>query len=142
MNADDKLNTWFVCPIKIDSNNKNNEPNYFLITATEQFITPKDADIIGSSCGLTPAETTVARLLCLGLSPQEIANSRDVKITAVRTQISKIKLKMNAKDIPAVVVKFTSMALRQSAVKGQIDRMESIRSHNRCLLYTSPSPRD
>ena len=133
LSADDKLNTWFVCPIKIDANNKNNAPNYFLITATKQFITPKDADIIGESCGLTAAETTVARLLCLGLSPQEIADSRHVKITAVRSQISKIKLKMNSKDIPAVVVKFTSMALRQSAVKGQIDRMESIRSHKRNL---------
>ena len=125
--SDDRLHSWFVCPIKVNSDNINNEPNYFLITATEEFVSIGDADIIGKSLGLTAAETDVARLLCWGLSPKKVAESRGVKITAVRSQISKIKLKMNSKDIPAIVVKFVSMAIRKSAVKSQISRFEQIR---------------
>ena len=126
LDTDDQLQCWFVCPIKITQNNGNNAPNYFLISSVEHNIRGQDSSIIGEFLGLSPAETDVAKLLCLGQSPKEIAITRCVKITAVRTQISSIKHKMSCKDIPAIVVKFMSMSLRKSAVQSQIDRMESI----------------
>ena len=137
LNGLSKTQCWFVCPVTVDPNNRNNCPDHFLVTSVENEVAASDGDIIGKSLGLSPAETSVAKMLSIGLTPKEIATARGVKITAVRTQISKIKNKTRSKDIPAIVVKFTSMALRSSAVKSQIGRMTYLRRHeqeNRMIL--------
>jgi len=130
INGSAKLHCWFVCPITVDPANKNNCPDHFLITSVENEICGRDGDVIGKSLGLSPAETSVAKMLSIGRTPKEIAKARGVKITAVRTQIAKIKNKTGCQDIPAIVVKFTSMSLRSSAVKSQIGRMNHVRGHD------------
>ena len=120
----------FVSPIRIEPTAEANPENYFLITSIEPVMRNVDIRVIGDSFMLTHAESRVAGLLASRYTPKEIANSRNVKITAVRTQIVRIKEKMCAKDIPDIVRMFTAMGLRQRSVKSQIGRMERIRRSN------------
>ena len=120
----------FISPIKIESTTDAKSVKHFLITSVESTLSTVAVDVIGRSFGLSPAESQVAGMLADACSPKEIANLRDVKITAVRTQIAKIKEKMGAKDIPDIVRLFISMGLRQKSVKRQIGRMEAIRGLN------------
>ena len=131
LNGSGQSTCWFICPIKVDPSNRNNRPDFFLITSVDYKRSLVAQDIIGKSFGLTPAEADVAGMLTTGLSPKEIAEIRKVKITAVRTQIASIKNKMGSRDIPDLVVKFVSMATRQWAVNAQIGRMEALRGLNR-----------
>ena len=120
----------FISPIKIEPTTDTKSVKHFLITSVESTLSTVAVDVIGRSFGLSPAESQVAGMLTDACSPKEIANLRDVKITAVRTQIVKIKEKMGAKDIPDIVRLFISMGLRQKSVKTQIGRMEAIRGLN------------
>jgi len=120
----------FISPIKIEPTTDAKSVKHFLITSVESTLSTVAVDVIGRSFGLSPAESQVAGMLADACSPKEIANLRDVKITAVRTQIAKIKEKMGAKDIPDIVRLFISMGLRQKSVKIQIGRMEAIRGLN------------
>ena len=131
LNGSGQSTCWFICPIKVDPSNRNNRPDYFLITSVDYKVSSIAQDIIGKSFGLTPAEADVAGLLTTGLSPKEIAEIREVKITAVRTQIASIKNKMGCRDLPAVVLKFASMVMRETAVNAQIGRMAALRGLNR-----------
>ena len=120
----------FISPIKIEPTPDAKSVKHFLITSVESTLSTVAVDVIGRSFGLSPAESQVAGMLADACSPKEIANLREVKITAVRTQIAKIKEKMGAKDIPDIVRLFISMGLRQKSVKRQIGRMEAIRGLN------------
>lgn len=53
--------------------------------------------------GLSTAETEVALLLADGLLPAEIAESRNAKLTTVRSQIRSILNKLNAKNVTDAV---------------------------------------
>lgn len=126
-----KATPLFIAPIKITSSEDLKAKKHFLITTVESNLSSVAARVIGNSFGLTEAETQVAALLAKGFTPKEVAASREVKITAIRTQIVNIKEKVGAKDIPDIVRIFISMGLRQGAVKTQIGRMEAIRGLNR-----------
>lgn len=132
-----KPSTWFASPITIDRQSTGRAPLHFLITSVETKLSSESRDVIGASLGLSQAETEVAGLLAAGQSPKEVATFRDVKITAVRTQIVNIKEKMGAKDIPDVVRKFISMGLRATAARSQIQRMEEIKGLNRKTVRQS-----
>lgn len=123
--------TWFVSSIVIDKHSDQNSHQHFLITSAETKLSPESNNVIGVSLGLSTAETQVAGLLAAGKTPKEVAALRNVKITAVRTQIVNIKNKMGANDIPDIVRKFISMGLRATAARSQIKRMEEIKVLNR-----------
>jgi len=132
-----KAVTWFVSPINIDRERERDSRKYFLITAVDTHLSFQVCQTIGESFGLSDAETQVAGHLTDGLTPKQIANIRGVKITAVRTQIVKIKEKMRAQDIPDIVRMFVLMSLRARAVKVQIERMESLKGLNRPAIKES-----
>ena len=129
--------TWFASPININRSANGKSARHFLVTSVETKLSPDSRDIIGQSLGLSKAETEVAGLLAAGKNPKEIAALRSVKITAVRTQIVKIKTKMNAKDIPDIVRKFISMGIRATAARSQIKRMEEIGGLNQMSVRES-----
>lgn len=53
--------------------------------------------------GLTPAEVAVVAALCSGLSPQEIADARRVRISTVRTLLQRAQGKLGAGNLREVV---------------------------------------
>ena len=55
------------------------------------------------SFGLTPAEADVAALLATGMSPSEIAQAREVKITTIRSLLSRATGKAEARDLRDLV---------------------------------------
>jgi DNA-binding CsgD family transcriptional regulator len=55
------------------------------------------------SYGLTTAETDVLKALCDGQRPSDIAQSKGVAVSTVRTQISKIRAKTGADSIAAAM---------------------------------------
>ncbi|MEP3892217.1 MAG: alpha/beta fold hydrolase [Hellea sp.] len=122
--------TWFVSSIVIDRDSPGTSHQHFLITSSETSLSSESRNVIGESLGLSTAETQVAGLLAAGKTPKEVAALRDVKITAVRTQIVNIKNKMNANDIPDIVRKFISMGLRATSAMSQIKRTEDVGSLN------------
>jgi len=86
-------NCWLVAPIKVSVTAKGSSKKHYLITAVDGTIDLKlDLHII-NYFKLTSAETDVTNLLCNGLKPEEVAQKRGVKISAVRTQIVRIKEK-------------------------------------------------
>lgn len=125
---------WFISPIKLRMNSKESAQKHFLITSVESNLSTVACNIIGKSFGLSPAEAQVAGMLADGCSPSEIADLREVKITAVRTQIVNIKNKIGARDIPDIVRRFVSMGLRERSVRSQISRMEAIRGIDRHMV--------
>jgi len=135
--GDSKSIPLFISPIKIEPTTDSKSVKHFLITSVESTLSTFTVDVIGRSFGLSPAESQVAGMLADACSPKEIANLRAVKITAVRTQIAKIKEKTGAKDIPDIVRLFISMGLRQKSVKYQKGRMELIRGLNRKTIRES-----
>lgn len=54
---------------------------------------------------LTDVETRVLRLLCAGLSVQDIADAHNVKVSTIRTQMTSLRSKTGAKDIRDVLFK-------------------------------------
>lgn len=60
---------------------------------------PLAIQLFAEECGLTPAETKVARCLAQGLRPKQIADSNRVLLSTVRTQIGSIRMKTGARSI-------------------------------------------
>jgi len=130
-------NCWLAAPIKIGVTAKGSVKKHYLITAVDSAIDLKlDLHII-DYFKLTSAETDVTNLLCNGLKPEEVAQKRGVKISAVRTQIVRIKEKTGARDIPDIVRIVTTMAIRSKAVKSQLGRLEQLRQQRYGKVFES-----
>lgn len=54
---------------------------------------------------LTITEKAVYKLLCLGLSNEEIAKSRNVSVNTIKTQLKTIYVKLSVKNRTAAVTK-------------------------------------
>jgi DNA-binding CsgD family transcriptional regulator len=72
------------------------------------------------SRGLTPAESEVLKLLCLGHEPAAIAARQQVAISTIRTQIGSIRAKTGVASIRELVQRVAVLppvlgALRQAA---------------------------
>ena len=50
-------------------------------------------------------ETIVYKLLCAGMSNEEIANARNVSVNTIKTQLKNIYTKLNVKNRTAAVSK-------------------------------------
>lgn len=60
---------------------------------------PGLADTLAKLYGLTPSEAQLASLLAEGLTPEEAAEARDVRISTVRSQIQSLLLKLEVRRL-------------------------------------------
>ena len=74
-----------------------------VVLGKPQMVGPLAVQGFARTHGLSPSEEQVLAGLCLGLTPQQVANKHGVKIATIRTQISNLRAKTGAESIRDLV---------------------------------------
>lgn len=65
--------------------------------------------LFAKAVGITPCERDVLQCLCDGLVAEDIARTRSVKLSTVRTQISSLREKIGARNVPQLMARMSRL---------------------------------
>lgn len=65
--------------------------------------------LFAKAIGITPCERDVLQCLCDGLVAEDIARTRSVKLSTVRTQISSLREKIGVRNVPQLMARMSRL---------------------------------
>ena len=133
---------FMLAPIEIPRDAQGQRQTFFLVTSVDFAIAPGALNAIRMAFGLSAAEGEVVMKLMEGITPQDIAEIRDVSVLTVRTQIKHAVEKTGANNQADMIRILGAMAGQYVNVESHLSDAEAKLSKDAMVRYGSMTLRD